>query len=134
MSATATQSPIAHRPRLLSDNGSSYISADLAAWLDGKGMQHVRGAPYHRRIQGKIERWHQTLKNRILPESACIGAPIKALSQQTCNASDAATEGTPKEVTTEQGKRLSLGAHLSRGCHPPTLPPRLLRIPPMPVC
>ncbi|KYK50604.1 integrase [Bradyrhizobium liaoningense] len=31
-----------------------------------KGMQHVRGAPYHPQTQGKIERWHQTLNNRIL--------------------------------------------------------------------
>jgi transposase InsO family protein len=29
-------------------------------------MQHVRGAPYHPQTQGKIERWHQTLKNHIL--------------------------------------------------------------------
>ena len=63
------QITVAHRPRLLSDNGASYISADLATWLDGKGMQHVRGAPYHPQTQGKIERWHQTLKNRILLEN-----------------------------------------------------------------
>jgi RNA-directed DNA polymerase len=31
-------------------------------------MEHVRGAPYHPQTQGKIERWHQTLKNRILLE------------------------------------------------------------------
>jgi transposase InsO family protein len=55
-----------------------YLSADLAGRLDGKGMQHVRGAPYHRQTQGKIERRRQTLKNHILPESACIGGPIKA--------------------------------------------------------
>jgi hypothetical protein len=54
------------RPRLLSDNGASYVASDLASWLEGKGMQHVRGAPYHPQTQGKIERWHQTLKNRIL--------------------------------------------------------------------
>src|SRR6185312_3332118 len=60
---------VVHRPRLLSDNGSSYISADLAKWLDGKSMDHVRGAPYHPMTQGKIERWHQTLKNRILLEN-----------------------------------------------------------------
>jgi putative transposase len=54
------------RPRLLSDNGSSYVADDLAKWLEGKGMQHVRGTPYHPQTQGKIERWHQTLKNRIL--------------------------------------------------------------------
>jgi putative transposase len=53
-----------HRPRLLSDNGSSYISADLAKWLDDRKMVHVRGAPYHPMTQGKIERWHQTLSVR----------------------------------------------------------------------
>ena len=36
-----------HRPRLLSDNGSSYIATELAEWLDERGMDHVRGAPYH---------------------------------------------------------------------------------------
>ena len=60
---------VVHRPRLLSDNGSSYVSADLAKWLDGQDMDHVRGAPYHPMTQGKIERWHQTLKNRILLEN-----------------------------------------------------------------
>ena len=58
--------PVTQRPRLLSDNGSSYVADDLAKWLEHKGMQHVRGAPYHPQTQGKIERWHQTLKNRIL--------------------------------------------------------------------
>ena len=57
---------VVHRPRLLSDNGSSYVSEDLAKWLAEKRMSHVRGAPYHPQTQGKIERWHQTLKNRIL--------------------------------------------------------------------
>jgi transposase InsO family protein len=49
--------------------GSSYIAADLTKWLDGQNMEHVRGAPYHPMTQGKIERWHQTLKNRILLEN-----------------------------------------------------------------
>ncbi len=40
-----------HKPRLLSDNGSSYVSSDLAEWLQGKGMKHSLGAPYqHFRI------------------------------------------------------------------------------------
>ena len=63
------QAKVVHRPRLLSDNGSSYISGNLARWLNDKGMKHVRGAPYHPQTQGKIERWHQTLKNRILLEN-----------------------------------------------------------------
>ncbi len=56
------------KPRLLSDNGSSYIAGDLADYIDEKGMEHVRGAPYHPQTQGKIERWHQTMKNRVLLE------------------------------------------------------------------
>jgi putative transposase len=63
------QITVAHRPRLLSDNGLSYISGDLADWLGGKGMKHIRGAPNHPQTQGKIERWHQTLKNPILLEN-----------------------------------------------------------------
>jgi transposase InsO family protein len=62
------QVKVQHRPRLLSDNGSSYIASDLAEWLEDQGMEHVRGAPRHPQTQGKIERWHQTLKNRILLE------------------------------------------------------------------
>ena len=60
---------VVHKPRLLSDYGSSYISGALAEWLEDHGMDHVRGAPYHPQTQGKIERWHQTLKNRILLEN-----------------------------------------------------------------
>ena len=48
---------VAHRPRLLSDNGPSYVSVELAAWLDKQDMPHIRGAPYHPMTQGKIERW-----------------------------------------------------------------------------
>ena len=41
------QATVPHKPRLLSDNGSTYISGDLADWLDEPKMSHVRGAPYH---------------------------------------------------------------------------------------
>ena len=60
---------VRHRPRLLSDNGPSYVATDLAEWLAENGIEHVRGAPCHPQTQGKIERWHQTLKNRILLEN-----------------------------------------------------------------
>ncbi len=67
--STTLTDVILNRPRLLSDNGSSYIAGDLARWLDDRKIKHVRGAPYHPMTQGKIERWHQTLKNRILLEN-----------------------------------------------------------------
>ena len=72
------QARVVHKPRLLSDNGSSYVSADLAEWLDDNGMSHVRGAPHHPQTQGKIERWHQTLKNRILLENYYLPGDLEA--------------------------------------------------------
>jgi len=63
------QAAVRHKPRLLSNNGSCYISGDLAEWLEGQRMKHIRGAPFHPQTQGKIERWHQTMKNRILLEN-----------------------------------------------------------------
>lgn len=68
-SSGCDQATVLHKPRLLSDNGASYISGELADWLEEQKMDHVRGAPYHPQTQGKIERWHQTLKNRILLEN-----------------------------------------------------------------
>jgi putative transposase len=57
--------PVVHRPRLLSDNGPCYISAQLAAYLETHGFAHTRGAPYHPMTQGKIERYHRSLKNVV---------------------------------------------------------------------
>jgi putative transposase len=57
--------PVVHRPRLLSDNGPCYISGELAAYLATNGFAHTRGAPYHPMTQGKIERYHRSLKNVV---------------------------------------------------------------------
>ena len=59
---------VRNRPRLLSDNGPCYVSSELRIWLEENGMTHTRGKPYHPQTQGKIERWHRTLKDRILLE------------------------------------------------------------------
>jgi putative transposase len=63
------EAPAERRPRLLSDNGPSYIANDLSNWLEQQGMRHTRGKPYHPMTQGKIERWHLSLKSRILLEN-----------------------------------------------------------------
>ena len=69
---------VVHKPRLLSDNGASYVAGDLARWLEGKGIAHIHGAPNHPQTQGKIERWHQTLKNRILLENYFLPGQLEA--------------------------------------------------------
>ena len=61
--------PLQQRPRLLSDNGPSYVASDLSDWLQHQGMKHTRGKPYHPMTQGKIERWHRSLKNVICLEN-----------------------------------------------------------------
>lgn len=56
---------VKHKPRLLSDNGPCYLSKHLAAFMEDREMKHVRGAPYHPMTQGKIERYHRTMKNVV---------------------------------------------------------------------
>ena len=63
---------VRHRPRLLSDNGPCYVSGELRQFLEAQGMDHTRGAPYHPKApgtpgvtQGKIERYHRSMKNLI---------------------------------------------------------------------
>lgn len=52
-------------PRLLSDNGSCYISHELANYIGEKNMKHIRGRPLHPQTQGKIERYHRSMKNIV---------------------------------------------------------------------
>jgi putative transposase len=52
-------------PKLLSDNGSCYISEEIKGFLRGKGIKPINGKPLHPQTQGKIERYHRTMKNVI---------------------------------------------------------------------
>jgi len=61
--------PKQNRPRLLSDNGSCYISGDLKEFLYDEKITHVRGKPHHPQTQGKIERYHRSIKNIIKLEN-----------------------------------------------------------------
>ena len=63
--AEVDQVKVRHRPRLLSDNGPCYISKELGEYLAEHEMQHTRGKPYHPQTQGKIERYHRTMKNVV---------------------------------------------------------------------
>jgi transposase InsO family protein len=73
-----TQAHVRHRPCLLSDNKPCYITGDLAEWLADNAIGHVRSAPCHKQTPGKIERWHQTLKNRILLENYDLPGALEA--------------------------------------------------------
>jgi putative transposase len=57
--------PEGRRPKILSDNGSCYISEDIKAFMKEKGITQVHGAPNHPQTQGKIERYHRSMKNVV---------------------------------------------------------------------
>jgi transposase InsO family protein len=62
------------RPRIISDNGPQFVARDFKEFIRVAGMTHVRTSPYYPQSNGKIERWHQTLK------ADCIrpGSPLSA--------------------------------------------------------
>ena len=72
------QIQVNHRPRLLSDNGSAYVSGELREYLRERQMRHTRGAPYHPQTQGKIERYHRTMKNVVKLEHYYYPEELKA--------------------------------------------------------
>ena len=60
-----TDVPVEDRTRLLSDNGSGYVSRLFKQYLQLVGIRHVLAAPYHPQTNGKLERYHQTLKRDV---------------------------------------------------------------------
>ena len=49
-------------PRIITDNGPQFVAKDFKEYIRICGMTHVRTSPYYPQSNGKIERWHQTLK------------------------------------------------------------------------
>jgi|TARA_Y100000310_G_scaffold123316_1_gene122094 transposase InsO family protein len=60
-----TEVPVADRTRLLSDNGSGYVSRAFRDYLKLVGIRHIRAAPFHPQTNGKLERYHQTVKRDV---------------------------------------------------------------------
>jgi len=58
------------RPRIISDNGPQFVAKDFKEFIRLSGMTHVRTSPYYPQSNGKIERWHQTLKGDALRPAA----------------------------------------------------------------
>lgn len=54
------------RPRIISDNGPQFIAKDFKEFIRISGMTHVQTSPYYPQSNGKIERWHQTLKRECI--------------------------------------------------------------------
>ena len=53
------------KPKLLSDNGACYVAAELKDYLKSKDMKSIHGKINHPQTQGKIERYHRSMKNVV---------------------------------------------------------------------
>ena len=60
-----TEVPVADRTRLLSDNGSGYVSRVFGDYLRLVGIRHILATPFHPQTNGKLERYHQTIKRDV---------------------------------------------------------------------
>ena len=60
-----TEVPVADRTKLLSDNGSGYVSRAFGDYLRLVGIRHILATPYHPQTNGKLERYHQTIKRDV---------------------------------------------------------------------
>lgn len=77
-------------PRVISDNGPQFIARDFKNYVRLSGMTHVRTSPYYPQSNGKIERWHRSLKETIRPQSprdkvealALVGRYVKEYNQR----------------------------------------------------
>jgi putative transposase len=59
------QVPVEDKTRLLTDNGPGYIAKVLEDYLRMQSIRHIRCSPHHPQTNGKLERFHQTLKTRL---------------------------------------------------------------------
>jgi len=57
--------PVADRTKLLSDNGSGYISRAFREYIQLVGIKHILASPFHPQTNGKMERYHQTIKREV---------------------------------------------------------------------
>jgi putative transposase len=56
------------KPRIISDNGPQFIARDFKEFIRISGMTHVRTSPYYPQSNGKLERWHKSLKRECIRE------------------------------------------------------------------
>ena len=54
------------KPRIISDNGPQFLAKDFKEFIRISGMTHVRTSPYYPQSNGKLERWHKSLKSECI--------------------------------------------------------------------
>lgn len=62
-------------PRIISDNGPQFLAKDFKEFIRMAGMTHVRTSPYYPQSNGKIERWHRSLKSEAIRPMTPLSLP-----------------------------------------------------------
>lgn len=100
-------------PKLLSDNGSCYIAKDLETFLEeGHQIEHIRGKPLHPQTQGKIERYHRSIKSVVLldnyycPEQLTEAIDLYVTYYNTRRYHESLDNLTPEDVYLGWGEKI----------------------------
>ena len=100
-------------PRIISDNGPQFIAKDFKEFIRLTGMTHVRTSPYYPQSNGKIERWHHSLKSEAIRLSsmdnaekadAIIKEYIRYYNEERLHSSIGYI--TPKDMLLGNGKKI----------------------------
>ena len=107
------------KPRIISDNGLQFIAKDFKEFIRISGMTHVRTSPYYPQSNGKLERWHKSLKSEcIRPGTPLSAADAERLIQEyverynTVRLHSAIGYVTPQDMLT--GKQAEIHAERDR--------------------
>jgi putative transposase len=79
------QVKVRHQPSLRSNNGPSYVAAELNTYLNGQDMAHTRGRPYHPMTQRKIDRWPRSMKTSCYRNTITCPATWNDVSVSSSN-------------------------------------------------
>ena len=111
------------RPRIISDNGSQFIAKDFKEYVRISGMTQVRTSPYYPQSNGKIERWHQSLKTESIRQKVplsledarrIIGEYIREYNERRLHSAigyvtpSAKLEGKEVQIWDDREKKLNL--------------------------
>jgi len=110
------------KPRIISDNGPQFVAKDFKEYVRISGMTQVRTSPYYPQSNGKIERWHQSMKNESIRQKVplfledarrIIGDFIREYNENRLHSAIGYVtpmiklEGKEKAVWTERNSKLS---------------------------
>ena len=107
-------------PRIISDNGPQFIAKDFKEFIRVAGMTHVKTSPYYPQSNGKIERWHRTLKGDCIRVKVPLSLVVVQHVTLPCRSTRLANAANNSVKPDTMNNRLE---QLSRPVRPSISPP-----------